>query len=95
MTAAATPRREGRDVTIRLSGEKMSSEAIERYVNPLIEQRLQMLAREGWEADGATDVLTLWRQECLACRDGSSFWMGPSTYAVTSVTIRVRHGSPR
>jgi hypothetical protein len=94
MTAAATPRREGRDVTTRLNGDKMSPGGVERYVNPLIEQRLQILARDGWEADGATDVLTLWRQGSPACRERSSFWMGPSAYAVTSVTIRVRRGSP-
>ena len=37
----------------------MSPGGIERYVNLLIEGRLQILAPDGWEADGATDVLTL------------------------------------
>ena len=94
MTVAVTPRREGQDDTIPLAGEKMSTGAIEQYVNPLIQQRLAVLALEGWKADGATDVLTLWRQGRLACREHASFWMGTSTYSVTSVTIRVRRVSP-
>ena len=90
MALASAPRREGRDDTIRLSGKKMSPEAIEQYVNPLIQQRLALRAAEGWEADGATDAVSLWRQGRLACREHASFWMDTCTYSVTSVTIRVR-----
>jgi hypothetical protein len=90
MTVSAPPGREGRDETIRLTGEKLSPEAIEQYANPLIQQRVALLAKEGWKADGATDVLTLWRQGRLSCREHASFWRDTSTYSVTSVTIRLR-----
>lgn len=93
--AVPVPTLEPRDVTIPLIGEKLSPEAIERYVNPLIQQRLQVLITEGWQAAGATDVLTLWRQGRLACREHASFWMDTHTYTVTSVTIRVRRISTR
>lgn len=85
-----SPELECRDETIRLTGEKLSPEAIEQYVNPLIQQRLQVLERAGWQADGATDVLTLWRQGRLRCREHASFWHDKSTYSVSSVTIRLR-----
>ena len=90
MMAITAPRRERKDDTIRLAGEKMSPRAIEEYVNPLIRRRLQVLAHEGWEADGPVDVLTLWRQGRLAGRGYSSFFMDRHTYTVTSVTFRIR-----
>ncbi|HLJ66614.1 MAG TPA: hypothetical protein VKX16_04570 [Chloroflexota bacterium] len=65
---------------------KLSPEAIEQYVNPLIQQRLQLLVRAGWEADGATDVLTLWRQGRVSAREHASFWRDTSTYSVTALT---------
>lgn len=85
-----TPWLERKDDTILLTGERMSPEAVERYVNPLIQQRLQVLLQDGWEADGAADVLTLWRHGCLACREHSTFWMDKRTYTLSSVTVRLR-----
>lgn len=86
----AALRLERKDDTIRLTGQDMELEAIEQYVNPLIQQRLRTLVRQGWEADGETDVRTLWNQGRLVCREHSSFWMGKHTYDLTSVAIRLR-----
>jgi hypothetical protein len=87
---SSSPRLERKDDTIRLTGEKMSQEAMEQYVNPLIQQRMQMLVQEGWEADGTVDLMMLWRQGRLACREHASFWLEAHTYSPTSVTVRVR-----
>src|SRR5579862_9191577 len=84
------PWQERRDATIPLTGHRMDPEAIERHANPLIQQRLRTLAREGWVADGATDVRTLWQQGRLVCREHASFWEDKHTYTLSSVTIRVR-----
>lgn len=93
MRAPTEQWRERKDDTIPLTGEKLSPEAIEQYANPLIQQRLAVLAQAGWEADGAVDVPTLWRQGRLACREHASFWNDTRTYSVASVTVRVRRMS--
>lgn len=90
MTVTSSHGPERKDDMILLAEKKMSGEAIEQYVNPLIRQRLEILAREGWEADGPMDALALWRQGRLACRRDSSFWMDNHTYTLASVTIRLR-----
>lgn len=90
MMPVTAPRLERKDDTIPLTGDKMGSDEIERYVNPLIQERLRTLFREGWEADGATDILTLWRQGRLASREHTSFWLDKHTYDLKSVTLRVR-----
>ena len=84
------PRLERRDETIHLTGTGMSREAVEQYVNPLIAQRVLTLGRQGWEPDGATDALSLWRQGRLSSRRHTSFWLDNHTYDPICVTLRVR-----
>src|ERR1051326_6511244 len=88
-----TPWLERKDLLIPLSGTRMTADAIPAAVAPLIQAQLDRAAQTGWEVDGPTDVMTLWRAGRLDCREHATFWTGGRTYSLTLVTIRLRRRS--